>query len=68
MASLSKLKGKDLLPSIEEHEDLIKRTVELGAVDGMSGKQENRVDSFSLEENNQTINELRELLTKEGVA
>ena len=49
-------------------EDLIKRTVELGAVDGMSGKQENRVDSFSLEENNQTINELRELLTKEGVA
>ena len=68
VASLSKLKGKDLLPSIEEHEALIRRTVDLGGVDGMSGKQEYKVDSFSLEENNQTINELRELLTKEGVS
>jgi hypothetical protein len=66
-ASLSKLSGKNLLPSIEEDQELIRRTVDMGAVDGMSAKQEYKVDGFTLEENSQTLKQLHDLLTKEGV-
>ena len=51
VASLSKLSGKNLMPTVHEDMDLIKKTVDLGAVDGMSNSQEYKVDGFTLEEN-----------------
>ena len=67
VASLSKLSGKSLMPTVEEDMALIRQTVDLGAVDGMSNKQEYKVDGFTLEENAETITQLRELLAREGI-
>ena len=66
-AAMSKLSGKNLLPSIEEEQELVKRTVDMGAVDGMSAKQEYKVDGFTLEENSQTLIRLHEYLAEIGV-
>lgn len=62
VASLSKLKGTNLLPTIEEDRDLIRRTVDAGAVDGMSTRQEYKVDGFTLEENSATLQRLHDVL------
>ena len=67
VASLSKLSGKNLMPTVHEDMDLIKKTVDLGAVDGMSNSQEYKVDGFTLEENAETITQLRNLLKQEGI-
>ena len=67
VAALSRHTGKNLLPSVEEEQDLVRRLVDAGAVDGFSTKQEYRVDSFSLDENSQTVAGLQELLAREGV-
>ena len=67
-AALSKQKGKNLLPSIEEEQDLVKRTVNMGAVDGMSTKQEYKVDGFTLEENSQALVKLHEYLAQQGIS
>lgn len=67
-AALSKQKGKNLLPSIEEEQDLVKRTVNMGAVDGMSTKSEYKVDGFTLEENSQALVKLHEYLAQQGIS
>ena len=66
-AALSDISGRNLLPSIEEEQALVKKTVDLGAVDGMSGKQEYKVDGFTLEENSQTLQALHHYLSARGV-
>ena len=68
VAAMSRQAGKDLLPSIEAERDLVKRTVDQGAVDGMSTKSEYRVDGFSLEENSRTVSRLHELLAHHGLS
>jgi len=68
VAALSRAKGKNLLPSIEAEQELVKRNVELGAVDGPSGEAVPMVDGFTLEENSQALRELHDLLSDEGVA
>ena len=68
VASLSKEAGQNLLPSVEEERSLVKQTTDLGAVDGMSKKQEYKVDGFTLEENSEVLAELHELLDGEGVS
>lgn len=67
-ASLSKMSGKNLLPSIEEDMATIRKTVDIGAVDGMSAKQEYKADGFTLEENAQILHRLHTLLSHEGIA
>ncbi len=67
-ASMSKLSGRNLLPSIEEEQDLVRRTVDLGAVDGMSAKQEYKVDGFTLEENSRALQRLHDYLAEQGVS
>ncbi len=61
-ASLSKLSGKNLLPSVEEDMAIIRKTADTGAVDGMSGVQEYKADGFTLEENAETIRALQALI------
>lgn len=68
VAALSRAKGQNLLPSIEAEQALVKRNVELGAVDGPSGESVPMVDGFTLEENSQALRELHDLLSDEGVA
>ena len=67
-AALSLRKGRDLLPSVEEEQEIVRRTVDAGAVDGMSAKQEYRVDGFTLEENSQTVEALHGLLAERGIS
>ena len=67
VAAMSRQRGKDLLPSVEEEEELIKRTVDSGAVDGKSAKPEYKVDGFTLEENSQTLVRLHQYLNAQGI-
>ena len=67
VAALSKQKGKNLLPSVEAEQELVKRTVNMGAVDGITTKSVYKVDGFTLEENSQTVERLHELLAQQGV-
>lgn len=67
IAALSLLTGKDLLPSAQEEEDLIRRMVDAGAVDGVSGRQTYAVDGFSLSENRQTLEALHTALADRGL-
>ncbi|MCH8150611.1 MAG: DUF4392 domain-containing protein, partial [Planctomycetes bacterium] len=39
VASLSRLAGRNLLPSVEDETRLIQHTVDMGAVDGTTGEQ-----------------------------
>lgn len=62
VAALSEQTGRDLLPSREEEQALVKRTADAGAIDGMSAKQVYKVDGFTLEENSETVERLRAYL------
>ena len=66
-AALSALSGRNLLPSIEEEQQLLRDTVDLGAVDGMSAKQEYKVDGFTIEENSETLQALHDHLASIGI-
>ena len=68
VASLSMQTGRNLLPSVEDERELVKRTTDLGAVDGMSRKQEYRVDGFTLEENSEVVAELHGVLAAAGIS
>ena len=68
VASLSKKTGRQLLPSVSEERTLIKQAVDLGAVDGMSARQEYKVDGFTLEENSVVVAELHEVLATEEIS
>ena len=67
IAALSHRKGRNLLPSVESEQGLVRQAVDLGAVDGMSFKREHKVDGFTLEEYSRALMELHELLAREGV-
>ena len=62
VAALSQLVGRDLLPTTEEDERLIRRMVDAGAVDGTSGENKYYVDNFTLEQNAAVLRRLRWLL------
>lgn len=62
--ALSILRGYNLLPSVEEESARIIETVKHGAVDGVLGKKENKVDGFTLEENGKVLEQLHHLLAE----
>ena len=67
IAAISRRTGKNLLPTIDGEEQLIKSMVDMGAVDGFTNKPEYKVDGFPLAENSITVARLRELLAAEGL-
>ena len=67
VAAMSEQRGENLLPSVKAEEKLIKRTVDLGAVDGLSGKQEYKVDGFTLDENSEVLYSLHQYLEAIGI-
>lgn len=60
VAAMSRLAGRNLLPSIEEDARLISEMVDDGAVDGGSGLNRYYVDNFTLEENAELLGLLHE--------
>ena len=60
VAALSRLVGRNLLPSVEEDARLIAEMVDDGAVDGGSGQNRYYVDNFTLEENAELLRLLHE--------
>jgi Domain of unknown function (DUF4392) len=64
VAALSRLAGRNLLPSVEEDERLIRRMVETGAVDGTSGENKYYIDNFTLEQNRELLAQLHGLVAE----
>ena len=62
VAALSRLTGRNLLPTVEEDRRLIERMVDTGAVDGTSGESKYYVDNFTLEENAALLGRLRRVV------
>ena len=67
IAALSVLAGKNLLPSMQEEEDMIRRMVDAGAVDGVSGNKGYLVDAFPLAENGNALAALHADLSEHGL-
>ena len=51
LAQLSQAKGINLLPNIDDEKEMIEGMVNLGAVDGVTGKSVYQVDGFELNQN-----------------
>ena len=62
VAALSKLAGRNLLPTVESETVLIKRSVDMGAVDGTTGDHSYFVDGFTTEENGELLARLHALV------
>tara|TARA_B100001123_G_C15194187_1_gene980665 strand:- start:324 stop:1166 length:843 start_codon:yes stop_codon:yes gene_type:complete len=62
VAALSILKNKNLLLSVEDDTANIQKIVSMGAVDGFSGENINKVDGFTLDENSAFLKELHALI------
>ena len=60
VAALSRLAGRNLLPSVEHETRLIRRMVEIGLVDGTTGNAVPTVDNFSTEENGAALEQLHQ--------
>ena len=67
IAGLSQLTSRNLLPTVEAEEAVIRHMVDKGAVDGPSGEQVYAVDGFPLEENRQALVRLHALLAELGI-
>jgi hypothetical protein len=67
IAALSLLVGKNLLPSGQEEEDMIRNMVDAGAVDGVSGNKIYAVDAWNLAENRQALEALHAVLSTHGL-
>ena len=67
VATISKLKGRNLLLSVDEGRELLKAAVVLGAVDGVSGRRSGSVDGFPPEENDRVLGEMHAWLARHGV-
>ena len=62
VAALSRLAGKNLLPSMEHETRIITAMVEAGAVDGTTGEPIATVDNFTTEENGAVLERLHRLV------
>lgn len=67
IAAMSRLRGRNLLPSVRDAHDLAAQTVALGAVDGTTGRRTESVDGFSLEENDRVLAEMHTWLGRHGI-
>lgn len=67
VAALSRLTGRSMLPTIAEARRQLERTLELGAVDGVSGRRTLTVDGFSADENERVLGEMHAWLARHGV-
>ena len=62
VAALSRLAGRNLLPSVEHETASVRRMVDLGVVDGITGEQKYYVDGFTTEQNGAVLEQLHRLV------
>jgi hypothetical protein len=62
VAGLSNITGRNLLPTIEEEQARLKKCVEFGLVDGITGEIKPSVDGFSSDEYTIPLQELHQFL------
>ena len=67
VAALSLLVGRNLLPDGKAEDDQIRRMVDLGAVDGVTGKNFYSVDAMDLDAHGRALSCLHHLLAEEGI-
>ena len=67
VTSISTIVGKRLLISKDEEIDLIKKIVGLGAIDGTTNVNVNKVDGFNLRENSRIITSLHRYLEQSNI-
>jgi hypothetical protein len=67
IAAISRAQGRNLLPTRAETREMLRRTVELGAVDGTTGKRTDTVDGFPLDENCRVLSEMHDWLARYGI-
>ncbi|HIN05192.1 MAG TPA: DUF4392 domain-containing protein [Dehalococcoidia bacterium] len=58
VAALSRLAGRNLLPTAQHDTQMIHRMVEIGIVDGTTGKAIPTVDAFTTDENAAVLEQL----------
>jgi hypothetical protein len=61
VAALSKITGKNLLPSVDWEKEIVRKIIEKGAVDGFSGRAIPAVDNLDLDKNAWALTELNKL-------
>ena len=61
VAALSRLVGRNLLPTVEEERRLVERTAALGAVDGTTGEADGKVDGFTPDVTAEILTDLHKL-------
>ena len=61
VAAISRLSGRNLLPSAEAEATMVEAMIEAGAVDGTTGDAVPTVDNFSMEENGALLARLHRL-------
>jgi hypothetical protein len=62
LAAISRIEGRDLLPTLDIERERVERCVAAGAVDGFSGEHAAKVDGFALDDYLGPLSELRSLL------
>ncbi|MDA1175015.1 MAG: DUF4392 domain-containing protein, partial [Chloroflexi bacterium] len=62
LAAMSRIEGRDLLPTLDAERERVKRCVEAGAVDGFSGERTAKVDGFEMDDYVRPLAALRALL------
>jgi len=67
VTSISEIVGKKLLLSTDDEINLIKKIVNLGAIDGTTNINVNKVDGFDLCENSRTITSLQDYLDEVNI-
>ncbi|HEY3383310.1 MAG TPA: glutamate cyclase domain-containing protein [Vicinamibacterales bacterium] len=67
VAAMSRLRGRNLLPTVDEAHDLLRRAVAMGAVDGVSRRNRESVDGFPIEENDRLLSEMHDWLARHHV-
>ena len=63
VAALSLLSGRNLLPDPEEEDDLIRMMVDMGAVDGVTGKALYSVDGMDMKGHGEALLALHDIVT-----
>ena len=66
VAALSRISGKNLLPSVESEAAMLHGMIEAGVVDGTTGDAVPTVDNFSVEENGALLDRLHRVVERSG--
>jgi len=67
IAAMSRQLGRYLLPTRHDAREMLRRTVELGAVDGTTGRRTETVDGFPFDENCRVLSEMHDWLGRYGI-